>query len=142
MRQLGDVRELRHKLIALEHHGCERTGPWSGGPAFILADEAAVTIESKDRTPCKVPLVGHSYGGGVALRAASRGRIVLLASLSVNPPAQADVGPLTRGPEVNAAIARRIARRKPSPGKVACPRLGPALIGSLSVAAKRPRHEL
>ena len=38
--------------------------------AFTLGDEAARTIEVIDRSGRKVHLVGHSYGGGVALHAA------------------------------------------------------------------------
>ncbi len=37
---------------------------------LYLADEAARTIGFIDRSDRKVHLVGHSYGGGVALRAA------------------------------------------------------------------------
>ena len=69
-RQLGDVLDARHELVAPEHYGCDSVGPWSGEHAFTLADEAARTIGIIDRSDCKVHLVGHSYGGGVALRAA------------------------------------------------------------------------
>jgi pimeloyl-ACP methyl ester carboxylesterase len=69
-RQLRDALHPRHTLIAPEHYGCESVGPWSGSHAFTLADEAAVTVEIIDRADGKVHLVGHSYGGGVALRAA------------------------------------------------------------------------
>ncbi len=70
-RQLGDALDPRHsKLVAPEHYGCDSTGPWSGEHAFTLADEAARTVEIIDRSDCPVHLVGHSYGGGVALHAA------------------------------------------------------------------------
>jgi pimeloyl-ACP methyl ester carboxylesterase len=69
-RQLGDALDARYTLIAPEHYGCESVGPWTGAHAFTLADEASVTIEIIDRADGKVHLVGHSYGGGVALRAA------------------------------------------------------------------------
>ena|SRR5215472_576876 len=69
-RQLRDVLDSRYNLIAPEHYGCESVGPWSGAHAFRLTDEAAVTVEIVDRADGKVHLVGHSYGGGVALRAA------------------------------------------------------------------------
>ncbi|MET0919190.1 MAG: alpha/beta fold hydrolase, partial [Burkholderiales bacterium] len=69
-RQLGEGLAPRHELRAPEHYGCESTGPWSGEHAFTLADEAARTIEIIDRSDGQVHLVGHSYGGGVALRAA------------------------------------------------------------------------
>jgi pimeloyl-ACP methyl ester carboxylesterase len=69
-RQLGDALDARYSLIAPEHYGCESVGPWTGAHAFSLEDEASVTIEIIDRAESKVHLVGHSYGGGVALRAA------------------------------------------------------------------------
>ena len=72
-RQLGetlDAMNARYALIAPEHYGCDSVGPWSGERAFTLADEAARTVEIIDRRRGKVHLVGHSYGGGVALRAA------------------------------------------------------------------------
>jgi pimeloyl-ACP methyl ester carboxylesterase len=64
--QLGDD----HELLAPEHFGCESSGPWTGEHAFTLADEAARTIALIDKTKEKVHLVGHSYGGGVALHVA------------------------------------------------------------------------
>jgi pimeloyl-ACP methyl ester carboxylesterase len=69
-RQLGDTLGSCHELVAPEHYGCDSSGPWSGEHAFTLADEAATTIEMIDCSDCKVHLVGHSYGGAVALRAA------------------------------------------------------------------------
>ena len=69
-RRLGDALDPRHELVAPEHYGCDSAGPWSGEHAFTLADEAARTIDIIDRSDGKVHLVGHSYGGGVALRAA------------------------------------------------------------------------
>ena len=69
-RQLGAVLASRYQLVAPEHYGCDSVGPWNGEHAFTLADEATRTIGLIDRSDCKVHLVGHSYGGGVALRAA------------------------------------------------------------------------
>jgi pimeloyl-ACP methyl ester carboxylesterase len=69
-RRLGETLGERGELIAPEHYGCERTGHWPGGPAFTLADEAERTIALIDTTDRKVHLVGHSYGGGVALHVA------------------------------------------------------------------------
>jgi pimeloyl-ACP methyl ester carboxylesterase len=69
-RQLGAALGSRYQLTAPEHYGCERTGPWIGLHAFTLADEAARTIALIDGSERKVHLVGHSYGGGVALHAA------------------------------------------------------------------------
>ena len=60
----------RYEVSAPEHYGCESTGPWTGEHAFTLADEAAQAIALIDRSDDKVHLVGHSYGGGVALNVA------------------------------------------------------------------------
>jgi pimeloyl-ACP methyl ester carboxylesterase len=62
---LGD-----HELITPEHYGTNSLEAWPGDHAFSLADEAARVIEIIDRTSTPVHLVGHSYGGGVALRVA------------------------------------------------------------------------
>ena len=79
-RALGEALDSRHGLVAPEHYGSESVGPWNGAHAFTLADEAARTIEVIDRSDWKVHLVGHSYGGAVALRAAIErpGRIASL----------------------------------------------------------------
>jgi pimeloyl-ACP methyl ester carboxylesterase len=59
-----------YELLAPEHYGCDSAGPWPGEHAFTLADEAARTIALIDQSEDKVHLVGHSYGGGVALHTA------------------------------------------------------------------------
>ncbi len=69
-RALSDALGPRHQLFAPEHYGSEAAGAWCGTHAFRLADEAARTIDCIDRCEGKVHLVGHSYGGGVALHAA------------------------------------------------------------------------
>ena len=69
-RRLGDALGTEFELIAPEHYGCDSVGPWTGEHAFKLADEAARTIAIIDSTDRQVHLVGHSYGGGVALHVA------------------------------------------------------------------------
>ena len=69
-RQLGDMLGDDYTLIAPEHYGNAQIGPWPGEHVFTLADEAMQTIALIDRAQRKVHLVGHSYGGGVALHAA------------------------------------------------------------------------
>jgi pimeloyl-ACP methyl ester carboxylesterase len=59
-----------YDVLAPEHYGCESSGPWTGEHAFTLADEAARAIALIDNSEEKVHLVGHSYGGGVALHVA------------------------------------------------------------------------
>ena len=84
-RQVGETLGPAYTLFAPEHYGCERTGPWTGTHAFTLADEAARTIDLIDRSVNKVHLVGHSYGGGVALHVALA-RPARIASLALYEP--------------------------------------------------------
>jgi pimeloyl-ACP methyl ester carboxylesterase len=84
-RQLAGVLGDGYELLAPEHYGCENTGPWSGEHPFTLAGEAARTIALIDATDRKVHLVGHSYGGGVALHVALA-RPARIASLSLYEP--------------------------------------------------------
>lgn len=69
-RQLGAALEPRYELNAPEHYGTESGGPWMGERPFTLAEEAARTVALIDQSQRDVHLVGHSYGGGVALRVA------------------------------------------------------------------------
>ena len=69
-RQLAETLGPNYEVLAPEHYGCESSGPWSGEHAFTLADEAARAIALIDESDEKVHLVGHSYGGGVALHVA------------------------------------------------------------------------
>jgi pimeloyl-ACP methyl ester carboxylesterase len=67
---LADALGGDYDVLAPEHYGCESSGPWTGEHAFTLADEAARAIALIDNSEEKVHLVGHSYGGGVALHVA------------------------------------------------------------------------
>lgn len=82
---LGEALGPAFPLVAPEHYGCEEPGPWVGTHAFTLADEAARTIDLIDRGEGKAHLVGHCYGGGVALQAALA-RPDRIASLSLYEP--------------------------------------------------------
>jgi pimeloyl-ACP methyl ester carboxylesterase len=79
-RRLGETLGKSCDLIAPEHFGCESVGHWTGEHGFTLADEAARTIALIDAAGRKVHLIGHSYGGGVALHVAlvRPGRIATL----------------------------------------------------------------
>jgi pimeloyl-ACP methyl ester carboxylesterase len=72
-------------LYAPEHFGCERIGPWPGERAFTIDDEAERTLALLDACETKVHVVGHSYGGGVALHAALQ-RPNRIASLTLYEP--------------------------------------------------------
>lgn len=79
--RLAEVLGGDYTLLAPEHYGCGVTGPWTGEHAFALDDEAARIVALIDESDGKVHVVGHSYGGGVALNVAlSRpGRIASMA---------------------------------------------------------------
>lgn len=59
-----------YEVLAPEHYGGKTSGAWTGEHAFTLADDAARAIALIDASQSKVHLVGHSYGGGVALHVA------------------------------------------------------------------------
>jgi len=105
-------------FVAPEHYGCEGTGPWSGEHAFTLADEAERTIDIIDATSGKVHLVGHSYGGGVALRAAVV-RPDRIASLSLYEPSAFHLLK-TMGAHGAHALAEIIAISKRTADSVSC----------------------
>jgi pimeloyl-ACP methyl ester carboxylesterase len=57
-----------YEVLTPDYYGCETSGPWTGEHPFTLADEAARAIALIDQSEEKVHLVGHSYGGRVALQ--------------------------------------------------------------------------
>ena len=59
------------RLIAPDLHGYGATAPWRGGERLRLADEAAIVAALTAACDDAVHLVGHSYGGAVALQLAS-----------------------------------------------------------------------
>jgi pimeloyl-ACP methyl ester carboxylesterase len=67
---LAEVLGRARELLTPEHYGCDSSGPWGGEHAFTVADEAARTLTLIDQNDEKMHLVGHSYGGGVALHVA------------------------------------------------------------------------
>ncbi len=84
-RGLGTLLGSAFDLTSPEHYGGNCAGPWTGDHAFALADEAARTIALIDGDARRVHLVGHSYGGGVALHVALR-RPQAIASLTLYEP--------------------------------------------------------
>ena len=59
-----------YHVLTPEHYGSVSIGPWTGEHAFSIADEAAKSLALIDESEGRVHLVGHSYGGGVALHIA------------------------------------------------------------------------
>ena len=60
----------RFRVHAVDLHGHGERSPWRGARALSLADEAALVAPVLAREG-DVHLVGHSYGGAVALKVAS-----------------------------------------------------------------------
>ena len=75
-----------YELTAPSQYGSEPVGPWTGEHAFTLADEAAPAKALMAIAGRKVHLVGHSYGGGLALHLALA-RPDKVASLALYEPA-------------------------------------------------------
>jgi pimeloyl-ACP methyl ester carboxylesterase len=79
-RSLAEKLSTRYRVIAPDLTGYGKAAPWSGHGEFSLAQEAAAL-----NLHGPVHLVGHSYGGGVALHIA-RTRPDLLRSLTLIEP--------------------------------------------------------
>lgn len=60
----------RYRVVAPDLLGYGDTGPWRGPHALTLADEVEIVAAVIERINCPVHLVGHSYGGAVALHTA------------------------------------------------------------------------
>jgi pimeloyl-ACP methyl ester carboxylesterase len=60
----------RYRVVAPDLYGYGSTAPWPGNGAFSLAHEAELVLALLDQVGSPVHLVGHSYGGAVALRVA------------------------------------------------------------------------
>ena len=73
------------RSIALDQWGCGKSDPWNGQAEFTLGSEAApiVNVILKIGTP--VHLVGHSYGGGVALKIAREHPELVLSLTLIEP---------------------------------------------------------
>ena len=83
-RSLAEKLAPRYRVIAPDLIGYGKTAPWSGQGEFSLAQEAAGVLGLVD-PDSPVHLVGHSYGGGVALHIA-RTRPALLKTLTLIEP--------------------------------------------------------
>jgi len=72
-------------VVAPDLIGTAGVGHWCGSNPFTLAEEAAAVLSLIDSYEGPVHLVGHSYGGGVALHVATR-RSWRISSLSLYEP--------------------------------------------------------
>ena len=84
-RSLSETLSGDYVVLAPEHDGSESHGPWNGEHTSGLVDEAARSVALIDERKEKIHLVGHSFGGGVALNIALA-RPERIASLSLYEP--------------------------------------------------------
>lgn len=84
-RSLSDTLGGDFRQIAPDQWGCGKSHPWTGRGAFTLAEEAAPILDIIYRIGNPVHLVGHSYGGGIALCVA-RKRPDMIRSLTLVEP--------------------------------------------------------
>ena len=67
---LVDSLQSRFRLQTVDFHGHGGTPAWPGGRTITLEDEAALIAPLLAASPDGAHLVGHSYGGAVALKLA------------------------------------------------------------------------
>jgi pimeloyl-ACP methyl ester carboxylesterase len=89
----------RFRTLAVDLYGSGQSPPWQGDRPLWLADEVALLAAAFAAAGPKFHLVGHSYGGAVALKAAlsDPGRVaslvlfepVLFSLLTTEDPTQA-----------------------------------------------------
>jgi pimeloyl-ACP methyl ester carboxylesterase len=70
-RSLIETLRQRYRVLAPDFYGCGRTGAWPQ-ESFALADEAKIACALLRRAGGRAHLIGHSYGGTVALHVARR----------------------------------------------------------------------
>lgn len=69
-RAFCDTQGASYRIVTLDLYGHGHSDPWPGQRPLALADEAAALTALLRHLGESVHLVGHSYGGAVALRAA------------------------------------------------------------------------
>ena len=86
-RRLMDDLKGRYRVRAVNLFGYGKTPPWSAEKAQSLDDQARLVEAALPANAEEVYLVGHSFGGSVAMKAAARltGRVTKLALLETNP---------------------------------------------------------
>ena len=115
----ADARQWRPLAAALgspfflntpEFYGCAGRPAWHGAHAFGLCDEARPILEAIDALGMRVHLIGHSYGGGVALHIA-RACPRMVASLTLYEPSAFHLLKAAGPPEAESfAEIRRVAQ--------------------------------
>src|SRR5215510_4972255 len=69
-RPLMDLLADRYRVIAPDLHGSGKSAPWPGERPMWLDDQIAFLAPAFERAGASFHLVGHSYGGAIALKAA------------------------------------------------------------------------
>lgn len=79
-RALAERLSARFRVLAVDLHGCGRTPAWTQNRPLRLDDEVALLDPVWRSAGPRFHIVGHSYGGAVALKAALRhaGRVASL----------------------------------------------------------------
>lgn len=93
------------QIVTPDHWGCGNAAPWPGERSFTLSEEAAPVIRLIESGQRPIHLVGHSYGGGVALNIARR-HPQLIASLTLIEPTAFHL--LTDGSDWDKALYREV----------------------------------
>lgn len=96
----------RFRTIVPDQWGCGRSDAWIGHGGFSLSEESAPILQILDSLDVPVHLVGHSYGGGVALKVA-RERPGMIRSLTLIEPSVFHL--LKTGGGINQALFQEIA---------------------------------
>jgi pimeloyl-ACP methyl ester carboxylesterase len=73
------------RSIATDLWGCGKSDPWGGQVEFTLASEAEPIVNVIRKIGTPVHLVGHSYGGGVALKIAREHPEIVLSLTLIEP---------------------------------------------------------
>jgi pimeloyl-ACP methyl ester carboxylesterase len=106
-RSLTETLGRRFRAIVPDQWGCGQSDPWMGCGGFSLSEEAAPILEILDSLEVPVHLVGHSYGGGIALKVA-RERPAMIRSLTLIEPSAFHL--LRTGGAVNETLFQEIAQ--------------------------------
>jgi pimeloyl-ACP methyl ester carboxylesterase len=86
-RRLMDDLKDKFRVRAVNLYGYGKTPPWPMETPQTLADQANLVVAALPPGSGEVYLVGHSFGGSVAMKAAAQlgGRVTKLALLETNP---------------------------------------------------------
>jgi pimeloyl-ACP methyl ester carboxylesterase len=86
-RRLMDDLKNRFRVRAVNLFGYGKTPPWSAATTQSLDDQARLVEAALPANAGEICLVGHSFGGSVAMKAAARlaGRVTKLVLLETNP---------------------------------------------------------